>query len=172
MSIAALMDPMTPSAAPGRFVLPWNVSEWTTKAQLLDWVREELDALHWDNPELVARLRARPSWQPRLQLTVLIYSYALGVCDAQDASDLCLTDAGLKAAFPSQVPAAKALIRFRVENQGLIRWALEQVLKRVLRARLDLGDSLIPPGYKRTLRDAAASRLDAARQLDRCRHDE
>jgi hypothetical protein len=168
----ALIESPAQTAPTSRFTVPWNLSEWTTKAQLLALVQEELGALHWDNPELVSRLRARPSWQPRLQLTVLVYAYALGVCDAQDASDLCLTDAGLKAGFPGQVPVAKSLIRFRVENHGLIRWGLEQVFKRALRARLEIGDGLIPPGYKSALRDAAGSRLDAARQLDRCRHDE
>jgi len=156
----------------GRSILPWNVSEWTPKPQLLAWVQEELGALHWDNPELVARLRDRPSWQPRLHLTLLVYAYALGVCDAQDASDLCLTDGALKEAFAGHFPSAKSLIRFRVEYPGLLRWGLEQVFKRALRAKLGLGDGLIPPGLKRVLRDAAASRLDAARQLDRCRHDE
>ncbi|MFM1768235.1 MAG: hypothetical protein RJA22_764 [Verrucomicrobiota bacterium] len=160
-----------PGAA-GRFTLPWNLSEWTPKDQLLAWVREEIATLHWDNPELVAILKSRPSWQPRVHLSLLVYAYSIGTCDAQDAADLFHVDPHVRAAFPGAVPAAKSLIRFRIENQGLIRWGLEQVFKRVLRARFELGDGLIPPGLKRILRDSAATRLDAARQLDRCLHDE
>lgn len=170
--MTALIEPPALTGTKGRFALPWNLSEWTPKARLLEWVREELDTLHWDNPELVTLRQARPGWQPRLHLTLLVYAHALGVCDSQDASDLCLTDPGLKAAFPGQVPAAKSLIRFRVDHAGLIRWGLEQVFKRVLREHFALGEGLLPPGLKGALREAAASRLDAARHLDRGRHDE
>ena len=53
----ALIESPAQTAPTSRFTVPWNLSEWTTKAQLLAWVQEELGALHWDNPELVARLR-------------------------------------------------------------------------------------------------------------------
>ena len=157
---------------PERFAIPWNLSEWVAKDQILAWAQEEIGTLDWANPELAAVMRAQPSWQPRFYLVLLVYAYAMGVCDAEEAADLCYVDPGLKAAFRGAPPRPKSLTRFRIEHPGLIRWGLQQVFKRAVKARFDLGGGLIPPGVKRLLRDTAGARLDAARHLDRGQHDE
>ena len=54
---------------------------------------------------------------------------------------------------------------FRRDCRGLLKWALVQLFKRALRARL--GDFMLPAGLKRRLVDAAVMRLDLARQMDR-----
>lgn len=167
--MAAILESET---RPGRFALPWDLGEWASRSQILGWAQEEIETLDWSNPELATLMTASPSWQPRFYLVLLVYSYALGVCDAEEAADLCYTDGGIKSAFPGQTPRGKGLTRFRRENHGLLRWGLEQVFKRALKARFDLGEGLMPAGLKRLMRDAATTRLDAARHLDRGTHDE
>jgi len=65
-----------------------------------------------------------------------------------------------------QAPSSdKALIRFRRENRGLLKWSLTQLFKRALKARL--GELRLPAGLKGRLLDAAVTRLGMARQMDR-----
>ena len=160
------------SSSTQRFSVPWNLSEWSSNEQVLAWTREEIGALDWNNPELAALQQNRPAWRPQPHLELLVFAYAIGVCGAEEVEGLCYTDSLVKAAFPGLTPSAKSLSRFRVENHGLIRWCLEQVFKRAVRAHFELGEALVPAGVKRVLRDSAGVRTDAARHLDRATHDE
>ena len=146
--------------------LPWDLRNWSASDTLRQWIAEEIDTLDWNNSHVVDYLRQRPGFQPKAVLCLLTYAYATGVFESEeierkghvDPDYLAIVGAGWRG-------EARQLTRFRRECRGLLKWTLVQLFKRALRARL--GDFMLPAGLKRRLVDAAAMRLDLARQMDR-----
>lgn len=146
--------------------LPWDLRNWFESGALRQWVTDEIDTLDWNNPQVVDYLRQRPGFQPKAALCLLAYAYATGVFESEeierkgnaDVDYLAIVGAGWRA-------DARQLTSFRRECRGLLKWALVQLFKRALRARL--GDFMLPAGLKRRLVDAAVMRLDLAHQMDR-----
>ena len=157
--------PTTPEI--DRFNLPWDLSAWAAKPELLAWLDEEIGTLDWDNPELVAILKANPAYPPRFWLTLLSYAYAQGIFESDEVAALYFKESPLRIRFPGQTAGAAALAKFRRENKGLLKWCLVELFKRVLREKFELGDTLLPAGLRRYLVDAATARLDVARDIDR-----
>ena len=166
-NMANVMKTSDQATATNRFALPWDMREWAAKPELLAWLDEEIGALDWANPDLVEILKANPSYQPRCWLTLLGYAYAQGICESEEITALYYKEAWLQIRFPNQNVTAAVLKRFRRENRGLIRWCLIELFKRTLREKFELGDTLLPPGLRRYLVDAANAKLDIARDLDR-----
>jgi hypothetical protein len=150
-----------------RLVLPWDLSEWVEKEQLLQWIDQEIGALDWSNPELLEYLRSHPEYQPKSMLGLLTYAYATGVYESDEIVRNCYEDQAFRALSQGQVPTTHSIGRFRRDNRGLIKWALEQMLKRALRTKYSLGDMLLPSGLRRHLMDLALERLNMARHMDR-----
>jgi transposase len=150
--------------------MPWDLSEWSSPEKLLTGVNEDIAGLDWTNAELVELLRANPTYQPRFLLTLLSYAYARGVCESEEIVALYYQDANLRRLFPGRAPAAPELARFRRENRGLLKWCLTELFRRVLREKFALSDNLMPAGLRKYLTDAAAARLDVARDMDRTAH--
>jgi hypothetical protein len=161
------MKTSNPTTAADRFVLPWDMSEWAAKPELLAWLDEEIGSLDWSNPELVESLKANPVYQPRFWLTLLSYAYAQGICESEEVAALYYKESWLRIRFPAQNVTAPLLARFRRENRGMIKWCLVELFKRVLREKFELGDTLMPAGLRRYLVDAASARIDVARDIDR-----
>ncbi len=162
---ASKMDaqPIPPS---DELALPWDLTEWFDAALLRQWITEAVETLNWSNPELVEYLRAHPAYQPKILLCLLTYAYATGVYDSGEIVRRCERDAAFREICGSHPPDdANSLSRFRRENRGLLKWSLVQLFKRAIKARL--GDFFLPAGLKRRLLDAAVSRLDLGRQMDR-----
>ena len=155
----------TPDRSEERFPIPWDVSAWTEKNVLLEWVLEEIATLDWSNPELEKFLHENPNYHPRVLLTLLAYAYATGVFESDELSKLCHTDPYLLGICGSYRPSSQMLDRFRRDNRGLLKWALVQILKRAFRARYKL--HLLPPGLRRHLEESVIERLDLARHMDR-----
>ena len=146
--------------------IPWDLTEWFESAALRQWIAEAVDTLNWANPEVVSYLRAYPGYQPKMLLCLLTYAYATGVYDSAEIVRRCERDAAFREICGSHAPAAaRTLSRFRRENRGLLKWCLVQLFKRAIKARL--GDFFLPAGLKRRLLDAAVTRLDLGRQIDR-----
>jgi transposase len=149
-----------------RFSLPWDLSEWVEPGRLLAWINEDLDQLDWDNPRLVAYQREHPDYQPRLKLTLLTLAYALGIFDIEEIGECRGRNDLLRTLCRRGAPAIHAMRRFRRENRGLLKRCLVELLKRVVRSRYELGDTLLPRGLISVLEDMAVMRLDLARQMD------
>ena len=150
-----------------RLVLPWDLTEWVEKRQLLQWTEQAIGSLDWSSPELLEYLRAHPEYQPKSMLSLLTYAYATGVYESDEIVRNCYEDAAFRALSHGQVPTTNSIGRFRRDNRGLLKWALEQLLKRALRAKYSLGDGLLPSGLRRHLMDLAVERLNMARHMDR-----
>lgn len=150
-----------------RLVFPWDLTEWVEKDQLLQWVKEEIGSLDWSNPELLEHLSAHPEYRPKSMLSLLTYAYATGVYESEEIVRNCCEDDAFRSLFPSYAPTPNAIGRFRREHRGLLKWALEQLLKRALRAKYSLGDTLLPSRLRRYVMDLAIERLNMARHMDR-----
>jgi hypothetical protein len=150
-----------------RLVLPWDLTEWVEKKQLLQWVEEEIGSLDWSSPALVEYLQAHPEYQPKAMLCLLTYAYATGVYESDEIVRNCYENEAFRALAQGRAPTTNAIGRFRRDNRGLLKWALEQLLKRALRLKYSLGDTLLPAGLRRYLMDLAVERLNVARQMDR-----
>jgi Transposase domain (DUF772) len=150
-----------------RLVLPWDLTEWVEKKQLLQWADEEIGGLDWSSLELAEHLKAHPEYRPKSMLCLLTYAYATGVYESDEIVRNCYEDEAFRTFARDWIPTAHAIARFRRDNRGLLKWALEQLLKRALRSKYSLGDMLLPPGLRRHLMDLAAERLNMARHMDR-----
>lgn len=153
-------------ARAGRFSVPWDLSEWTEKAKLRDWVMSEVDAFEWDDPRLHALLERHPDFRPRELLALCVYAYATGLMDSEEISFQCIRGSALDSFSGGYRHTANDISRFRKSNRGLIRHVLTQVLKRAVRQRYDFG-LLLPAGLRRALEQNAAERLEFARHMDR-----
>ena len=154
------------------FDVPWDLTEVAEPGTLGAWVEEEIGALNWSNPELIAYLRAHPKYHPRMMLTVLTYAYATGVFESEAIVDRCDSDPVYRRMCAVAAPESVAAIRkFRRENRGLLKWSLVQILRRCLASTSGVGELAVPAGVKRLLIDNAVSRLDLGRHLDRTMHE-
>jgi hypothetical protein len=151
----------------GKLSIPWDITEWLDKSSLLTHIAEDIDSLDWKNPELVEFLRTNPNFQARFLLILITYAYTMGICESEDVAELCFGDAELKRWVPARPPSPAAITRFRRENRGLLKWSVGQAIKHALRRRFELGDAPLPPGFKRLIIDAATSRIDVGRHMDR-----
>lgn len=146
---------------------PWDLREWVAPDRLLSWVKEEVGALDWQNPKLVAYLRAHREYRPQVMLNLLTYGYATGTYGSEDIAEQCYADKPFQQICEKYPPAPTAVMAFRRENRGLLRWCLSRVLRRALTEKYALDDGFLPPGLRKCIADAAVTRLDMARHLDR-----
>jgi hypothetical protein len=155
------------SGTPNWIQWPWDLRDWVAAEPLAGWVQAEIDCLHLEHPQLKANLRTHPDYRPEALLALLSYSYLIGVYAAEDIIEQCYTDGTLRQLCGGDPPPATVLRAFRRANRGLIRWCLEQVLKRILLQRFGLHQGQLPAEWRRCVEAAAASRLELARYLDR-----
>ena len=149
------------------FKIPWDLSQWVDSGRILEWVKEDVEHLDWQNPRVVALLESQPQYRPKLFLILLTWAYGTGRFETNEICEACLQDARVRKLCEDQPPPEKSLVRFRRDNRGLLRWALLRLMKRALREKFDLGSDGFPAGLNRFLDDAAVLRLDVARQIDR-----
>ena len=151
----------------GKFSVPWDITAWLDRSSLLARITEDIDSLDWKNQELIEFLRENPNYPARFLLILISYAYAMGVCESEEVAEVYFGDAELRQRLPGQPPSPKAITRFRRENRGLLKWSLTQAIKHALRVRYELGDTPLPPGLKRLITDAATTRIDVGRHMDR-----
>jgi hypothetical protein len=169
MNVSATNNQTRPEkpAAEDRLEIPWDVSEWVDRATLQQWIREDLDTLDWDNPELVAHLRKYPAYRPKMMLRLLTYAYATACFASEEILEGCSSDPWMRALTEEGPPQLKDIHRFRRENRGLFKWTLVQLLNRLIRCKFKVGSQRFPAGLKRYLVIQATERLDLARHMDR-----
>jgi hypothetical protein len=149
-----------------RIGFPWDLADWVERAELLCWVKEEIETLDWKNPRLVEYLRTHPDYRPRVLLTLLTYAYVTGVYASEDIAEHCYSDPTFRSICASDAPTTREITAFRRENRGLLKWGLQQMLKRALRTQFDVGNGSLAAGLRRYVAVAATTRLDVARHLD------
>ena len=147
--------------------IPLDLSEWCERKSLLTWIQEEVETLDWSNPELTAYLRLHPTYQPKAMLSLLTLAYATGTFESEEIVRLCHGDETFRGLAQGSDLSPSELGRFRRENRGLLKWGLNEILKRALREKFALGNDLLPAGLRHLLTETASVRLDIARHVDR-----
>src|SRR5262245_28004061 len=156
---------------PDRLALPWDLREWLGEFTILGWIEEDIERLEWDDAQLVGFLRAHPAFRPRSLLCLLTYAYATGTFGSDDVTNGCYEDPMLRAICGLATPTRRELNAFRRENRGLLKKLLNQLFSRAMREKLQLADQRLPAGLKKRLEEAASTRIDLARHMDRAASD-
>ncbi len=156
----------TAAKAPG-INLPWDLSEWIPKDQLLDLVKGVVDSLNWSSPELLEFLRGFPNFEPRALLCLLGFAYSTAVFESGQITELFYSTPSLLAMAPNYAPTVRAIGRFRRDHRGLLKWLLAQLFQEVFKQHFHWTKGLLPAGLKQYLRKTAVNRLDVARDMDR-----
>ena len=149
--------------------IPLDLSQWVPCSQLGEWIKEEVGALNWNIPELLAALKKQPEFEPRAFLQTLTMGYATGVFGAEEIERHCSTDPDFRALRPKYAPEPTELKQFRRENIGLLKWCLVKVITRAVISQCLERETInvLPPGLRRYIVENATERLDVARQMDR-----
>jgi len=162
-----LTTDMPASRQSDKAALPWDLTEWIETKQLREWIVEVVESLDWSNPELVEYLRTHPAYRPKLMLKLLVLAYACGIFESEEIVRRCYQDELFRSICANAPPTPAAVARFRRENRGLLKGCLLQLFKRAFKTKFALGDTMLPAGVRRYLEEAAGTRLDVARQMDR-----
>ncbi len=147
--------------------LPLDLREWVSEKQLLEWIETELLSIDWNDSNVVAFEEKHPAFRPKMFLSLLTYAYATGLFSSEDIAEGCYRDEVLRGISEGNPPSGRAIVAFRRENHGLLQSFLMELFKQAIKHRLSAGDLLVSPGLKRCLADAAISRIDLARHMDR-----
>ena len=152
-------------------LIPWDLTEWIDSAILLNWILEEIETFEWDRPEVEQLLRKNPAFRPKELLALLTYAYTTKTYEADLVCDLLETERHL-APLARELEATPDMVaKFRKENRGILRWLMMKVFKRALWHHHDIAESdFIPAGLKQYFAQAANTRMDLARHMDRTTH--
>jgi len=155
-----------PSGSEDTFSLPLNLTEWVDETTLLDWVEEDVEQFDWKQPELVDYMKRNPDYRPKVMLCLLTYAYGTQAFSSDEIVNRCYGDTVSRLLCENKAPTVSEVRRFRRENRGLLKGMLVSLFIHAVKAKFDLGDILLPPGFKRHLLDNAVERLDIARHMD------
>jgi transposase len=112
------------------FLLPVDMREWLPGDHVVWVLLEVID--HLDVSGLEARYAlggaGRRAFDPRVLLTLLIYSYSGGIRSSRQIERLCRTDVAMRVITGMRVPDHAVIARFRQRHQDSVRDLFTQVL--------------------------------------------
>jgi transposase len=112
------------------FLLPVDMREWLPSDHVVWVLLEVVDQL--DVSGLEARYAlggaGRRAFDPRMLLTLLIYSYSGGIRSSRQIERLCRTDLAMRMITGMRVPDHTVIARFRQRHQDSVRELFTQVL--------------------------------------------
>lgn len=149
-----------------REAMPRDLSEWVEKAQIREWIEDEIASLNWEDPELAGLMRANPDFRPKAMLRVLTFGYATGVADSECIAQACRIDETFHRLCDGRAPDTEELIFFQRKSRELLKLLLLELMKRVVKKRFDC--TLLPLGVKQYLSDAASLCLAEGELASRC----
>ena len=169
MKNTATLEKPTGTENEAELSIPLDLSQWVPCSQLGEWIKEDVGALNWNNPELLAALRRQPEYEPRTLLQTLTLAYATGIFGAEEIERHCATDLDFRSIRPKYSLLPTELKHFRRENLGLLKWCLVKVITRALTSQFIERDEIeiLPPGLRRRVVENATERMDLARHMDR-----
>src|SRR6266404_1075477 len=113
--------------------LPWDLSEWMDRQELLQALAKPLETIDWQDPNLVAFEKKQPQFRPKMFLTLLTYAYATGLYASDDIAEACYSDEILRSICAGEPPTARDIMAFRRENRGLLQWLLAELFKQAIK---------------------------------------
>jgi transposase len=112
------------------FLLPVDMRDWLPSDHVVWVLLEVID--HLDVSGLEARYAlggaGRRAFDPRMLLTLLIYSYSGGIRSSRQIERLCRTDLAMRMITGMRVPDHTVIARFRQRHQDSVRELFTQVL--------------------------------------------
>jgi hypothetical protein len=137
---------------------------WVDPFVLASWVEKEADGL---GPlTRVATVDEKAECDPGIILSVLAYSYALGVFSSEEIVRNCRTNSAVRALAGGKFLFRQELTRFRRRHRALLTELVARVFIRAVSEWFGLEVGRIAPYLDTHLRRLAIERLDIARHLD------
>ena len=137
---------------------------WVDPFVLASWVEKEADGL---GPlTRVATIDEKAECEPGIILSVLAYSYALGVFSSEEIVRNCRTNSALSTLAGGKFLFRQELTRFRRRHRTLLTELVARVFIRAVSEWFGLDARKIEPYLDTHLRRLAIERLDIARHLD------
>jgi hypothetical protein len=137
---------------------------WIDPFVLASWVENEADGL---GPlTSAARVDEKAECDPGIILSVLAYSYALGIFSSEEIVRNCRTNSALRTLAGGKFLFRQELTRFRRRHRALLTELVARVFIRAVSEWFGLEAGKIAPYLDTHLRRLAIERLDIARHLD------
>lgn len=137
---------------------------WVDPFVLASWVEKEADGL---GPlARVATIDEKAECDLGIILSILAYSYALGVFSSEEIVRNCRTNSALSTLAGGKFLFRQELTHFRRRHRALLTELVARVFIRAVSEWFGLGAAKIAPYLDAHLRRLAVERLDIARHLD------
>jgi hypothetical protein len=138
---------------------------WVDPFVLASWVEKEAEGLS-ALTRLEATVDEKAECDPAIILSVLAYSYALGVFSSEEIVRNCRTNSAFSALSGGKFLFRQELTRFRRRHRTLLTELVARVFIRAVSEWFGLDAAQIAPYLDTYLRRLAIERLDIARHLD------
>jgi len=138
---------------------------WVDPFVLASWVDKETERLV-PLTRFAEAIDEKPECDPGIILSVLAYSYALGVFSSEEIVRHCRTNSALRTLAGGKFLFRQELTRFRRRHRALLTELVARVFIRAISEWFGLDAGRIAPYLDTHLRRLAIERLDIARHLD------
>jgi hypothetical protein len=132
---------------------------------LASWVEKEAEGLN-ALTRVEATIDEKAECDPGIILSVLAYSYALGVFSSEEIVRNCRTNGALTTLAGGKFLFRQELTRFRRRHRALLTELVARVFIRAVSEWFGLSTAELAPYLDTHLRRLAIERLDIARHLD------
>jgi hypothetical protein len=138
---------------------------WVDPFVLASWVEKEAEGLG-PLTRFAAAVDEKPECEPGVILSVLAFSYSLGVFSSEEIVRNCRTNSALGTLAGGKFLFRQELARFRRRHRALLTELVARVFIRAVSEWFGLDYGKIAPYLDTHLRRLAIERLDIARHLD------
>jgi hypothetical protein len=138
---------------------------WVDPFALASWVEKEAEGLG-PLTSVEATVDEKAECDPAIILSVLAYSYAIGVFSSEEIVRNCRTNSALSTLAGGKFLFRQELTRFRRRHRALLMELVGRVFIRAVSEWFGLDVGAIAPYLDTHLRRLAIERLDIARHLD------
>ena len=142
-----------------------DLRRWADPYVLASWVVSEVDAFGYGGI-IDGTFDQMPESDPRALLSILTYSYAVGIYSSEDIVRNCRTNEAFDALSGGRFLFRHELKWFRCRHRPQLIESVSRVFIRAICEWYGLGRTDVAPYLERYLRRLAVERLDVARHLD------
>jgi hypothetical protein len=142
-----------------------ELRNWADRFALASWVETEAEALSY-SVGMEEWFDEKTESNPGIILSVLGYSYTIGIFSSEEIVRQCRTNDAFSALSDGNFLFRQELTRFRRRNRRLLIELIGRVFVRVVSEWYGLGGTEVAPYIVSYLRRMAIDRLDIARHLD------
>jgi len=146
-------------------LLPMDLREWFAPELLATWIEEGIEKLQAQEPLETAEIGTMDAFG-RTMLSLLSFSYAIGILDSRGIAYDARTNTVLRLLSCNLFPFHQELRRFRRRHRALLIALLFELFVRAISQKMGRHRMAGGPDLHGQLLEAAIQRLDIAIQLD------